>query len=203
KITPPAQAFIGFGNSLLADQAGHLYMTEGFITPGNPQAQAGTGWYRYDINTDKWEILASLPTGSGYVTLAPDGQGGILLIGGSKDAGQRVPTSHIYRYDTIQNTWTLEPGSAPEAMSGAASCLDGQGRLVILGGYNPAQATTLTSAWLVTPRTLNWSRLPTLPGGGSLLGAAACDGAGHVFLERGANNTSRPTDDFLELKLQP
>ncbi|GAC1567527.1 MAG: hypothetical protein NVS3B14_13850 [Ktedonobacteraceae bacterium] len=202
KITPPAQAIIGFGSSMLADQLGHLYMTEGFTTPGLPKAQAGTGWYRYDINTATWEILTPLPAASGYVTLAPDGQGGILLIGGSKDAGQRMPTSRIYRYDTIQNTWMLEPNSAPEAMSGAASCLDGQGRLVILGGFNPAQTPTLNSAWLVTLHTLNWTALPVLPGGGSLLGAAACDGAGHVFLERGANNTGQPTADFLELSLQ-
>jgi serine/threonine protein kinase len=202
KIIPPAQAVIGFGSAILADQAGHLYLTEGFTTPGYPKAQAGTGWYRYDINTATWEILTPLPTGSGYVTLAPDGQGGIILIGGSKDAGQRLPTSNIYRYDTIQNVWTLEPISAPMAVSGAASCLDGQGHLVILGGYDPAHTNALDTAWLVTLKTLKWTALPTLPGGGSLLGAAACDGAGHVFLERGANNTGHPTADFLELTLQ-
>src|SRR5712692_727756 len=202
KIVPPVQAFTGFGSAMLADQMGHLYMTEGFTTPGYPGAQAGTGWYRYDISTARWEILTPLPTGSGYVTLAPDGQGGILLIGGSKDAGQRQPTSNIYRYDTSLNTWTLESTSAPEAMSGAASCLDGQSHLVILGGFNPTQTTTLTSAWLVTLHPLSWNALPALPGSGSLLGTAACDGAGHVFLERGANNSGHPTADFLELTLQ-
>ncbi|MGH2496031.1 MAG: DUF1668 domain-containing protein [Ktedonobacteraceae bacterium] len=202
KILPPVQAFIGFGSTMLADQMGHLYITAGFATPGNPQAQAGTDWYRYDIDTATWEILTPLPTGTGYVTLAPDGQGGILLIGGSKDAGQRLPTSRIYRYDTAQNTWTLEPTSAPEAISGAASCLDGQGHLVLLGGYDATHASALTTAWLVTLKTLNWTALPALPGGGSLLGAAACDGAGHVFLERGANNSGHPTADFLELALQ-
>jgi len=161
------------------------------------------GWYRYDINTASWEILTPMPTGTGYVTLAPDGQGGILLIGGSKDAGQRLPTSRIYRYDTIQNTWTLEPTSAPDVASGSASCLDGRGHLVILGGFNSAQPTTLNSAWLVTLHTLNWTALPALPAGGSLLGAATCDGAGHVFLERGAKSNGQPTADFLELTLQP
>ena len=141
-------------------------------------------------------------TGLGYVTLAPDGQGGILLIGGSKDAGQQQSSSHIYRYDTTQNTWVLEPTSAPQAISGAASCLDGHNHLVILGGYNTAHANAFATAWLVTLNTLNWTALPTLPGGGSLLGAAACNGAGHVFLERGANSSGHPTSDFLELTLQ-
>src|SRR5260370_5528003 len=184
KIGPPVQAVTGFGSAMLADHMGHLYMTEGFTTPGYPLAQAGTGWYRYDISTATWKILTPLPTGSGYVSLAPDGQGGILLIGGSKDAGQRQPTSNIYRYDTSQNTWTLESTSAPEAMSGAASCLDGQGHLVILGGFNPTQTATLTSAWLGTLRPLSWNALPALPGSRSLLGAAALDSPWHAFLER-------------------
>jgi N-acetylneuraminic acid mutarotase len=201
KIIPPLQAFIGFGTAMLADQAGHLYITEGFSTPGNLRAQAGTGWYRYDTHTGKWEILAPLPTGQGYVTLAPDGQGGILLIGGSKDEGQRLSSSHIYRYDISRNTWTLEPTNAPQPISGATSCLDGPDRLVILGGYDAAHASARTTAWLVTLNTLNWATLPALPGG-SQLGAAACDGAGHVFLERGGNNSGHPTSDFLELTLQ-
>jgi hypothetical protein len=187
---------------MLADQAGHLYITEGFSSPGNLQARAGTGWYRYDISTATWQVLAPLPAGLGYVTLAPDGQGGILLIGGSKDEGQHQPSSHIYRYDSARNAWTLEPTSAPEALSGASSCLDGHNHQVILGGYDAAHAIASTAAWLVTLNTLNWTALPALPGGGSLLGAAACDGAGHVFLERGGNNSGRTTADFLELMLQ-
>lgn len=202
KILPPIQAFIGFGSAMLADQMGHLYLTAGFATPGNPQARAGTGWYRYDITTATWKMLTPLPVGLGYVILAPDNQGGILLIGGSQDAGQHLSSSRIYRYDTVQNTWTLEPTSAPQPISGAASCLDGQGHLLILGGYDAAHATALTTAWLVTLKTLNWTTLPALPGSGSLLGAAACDDAGHIFLERGANNSGHPTADFLELTLQ-
>ena len=201
KILPPPQAFIGFGTAMLADQAGHLYITTGFSTPGNLRAQAGTGWYRYDIHKGTWEILAPLPTGLGYVTLAPDGQGGILLIGGAKDEGQHQSSAHIYRYNISQNTWTLEPASAPQAISGATSCLDGPEHLVILGGYDAVHASARTTAWLVTLNTLNWTALPALPGG-SQLGAAACDGAGHVFLERGGNNSGHPTADFLELTLQ-
>ena len=202
KIVPPAQALIGFGNAMLADQQGHLYITQGFTTPGNPRARAGTGWYRYDLATDQWAILTPLPAGVGYVVLVSDGQGGILMIGGSRDAGQRMPTSQIYRYDTVQNTWTLTPTHAPISISGAASCLDGQGHVVIIGGYDPAHSSALASTWLVTLSTLNWEALPALPSGGSLLGATACDGQRDVFLERGANDTSHPTADFLELTIQ-
>jgi serine/threonine protein kinase len=201
KIVPPSPVKLGFGGAMVADQQGHLYFTSGFATPGNPQTQAGTGWYRYTIATGKWETLAPLPTGAGYVILAPDGNGGILMIGGSRDAGQHQPISQIYRYDALHNTWVLEPVTTPTAISGAASCLDGQGHLIITGGYDAVHGSTLASSWLVSLSTLSWQMLPALPSGGSLLGAAACDGNGHTYLERGANNAGQPTSDFMGLTL--
>lgn len=199
KIMAPPQVHLGFGNTMIADQHGHLYISEGFTAPGNPHALAGTGWYRYDTASGRWETLAALPVGVGYVILAPDEQGGILMIGGARDAGEHMPISQVYRYDTLQNTWRVEPAATPNDISGAASCLDGQGHLIIIGGYDAQHATTLATVWQVTLSTLGWHALPSLPSGGSLLGAAACDGQGHVFLERGAGISSSPTADFLEL----
>lgn len=201
KITPPPQIVIGFGSSMLADQQGHLYITGGFTLPGNPQARASSGWYRYDIASGQWAILTPLPLGLGYVTLAPDGQGGILLIGGARDAGQRDATSSIYRYDIARNAWTQEASSAPTKLSGATSCLDGTDHLILIGGYDASHNAALAQVWRLTLRTLNWQALPTLLSGGSQLGAAACDGKGNIYLERGANSAGKPTSDFLELSL--
>lgn len=202
RIVPPTQMPLGFGASMFADQYGHLYITQGFMQPGDLHAQAGTGWYQYDISSGQWHLLAPLPTGLGYVVLASDGKGGILMLGGSMDAGQHLPNLHIYRYNTAQNTWMQEPTSSPSALSGASSCLDSPGQLVIIGGYDAVQNTSLHSAWLVNLNTLHWQALAPLPSGGSLLGTAACDSQGHVFLERGASDPSRPTSDFLELTIQ-
>jgi serine/threonine protein kinase len=202
KIVPPAAIAFGFGATMLADQQGHLYISQGFMIPGNPHTVAGRGWYRYDIASGQWHTLAPLPLGLGYVVLAPDGRGGILMLGGSRDAGQHLPTQQVYRYDIQQNTWTLEQATAPMPLSGVASCLDGQGHLVIIGGYDYMHNTSLDSAWRFDLHTLQWQALPPLPSGGSLLGAAACDGMGHIYLERGANTTTRPTADFLELTIQ-
>ncbi len=201
KIPPPSSVKLGFGDSMIADQQGHLYLSAGFATPGNPNIQAGTGWYRYDIASNTWDILASLPVGAGYAILTPDGNGGILMIGGSRDAGQRQPIQQIYRYDTLHNTWALEPATTPTALSGAASCLDGQGHLVIVGGYDAVHATTLATSWLLSLSTLRWQMLPALPSGDSLLGALSCDGNGRAYLEQGANNTGQPTSGFLSLTL--
>lgn len=202
KIVPPAQMPLGFGAAMIADQQGHLYITQGFMQAGNPTTSAGTGWYRYDIATRLWRQLAPLPQGLGYVVLAPDGAGSILLLGGSTDAGQNHPTTHIYRYNIALNAWTVAQTSAPLAFSGAASCLVSSGYLVVIGGYNATSHTSRSAVWLVDLRNLQWTQLTTIPNGGSLLGAAACDGHGHVFLLRGANSPSQPTANFWELTIR-
>ena len=201
KIVPPRQISIGFGAAMVADRHGHLYITQGFMSAGNPRTLAGTGWYLYDIASGQWHVLAPLPAGSGYVVLAPDGAGGILLLGGSMDAGQSLSTRQIYRYNTAGNAWTTEQAPSPVLISGASSCLNGPEQLVIVGGYDPISNKTSGQTWLVDLHTLRWLPLAPLPSGGSLLGTAACDGSGHVFLTRGANDPSRPTPDFWELTI--
>lgn len=202
KIVPPAQDPIGFGASIVADQQGHLYITQGFMRAGNPRTQAGAGWYRYDIATGQWHTLAPMPIGLGYVVLASDGSGGILLLGGSTDAGQDLSTMQVYRYNIANNTWASEPDAAPEAFSGAASCLNGPNQLVIIGGYDATHKKPYNQTWLFNVHTLQWTPLASLPSGGSLLGAAACDGNGHVYLSRGANDPTLPTADFWELTIK-
>ncbi len=201
KIVPPPQLPLGFGGAMIADQQGHLYITQGFMQAGNPNARASTGWYRYDIATGQWHQLAPLPLGLGYVVLTYDEAGSILLLGGSMDAGQHQTAMHIYRYNTTLNAWSVAPTNAPLAFSGAASCLVTPGNLVIIGGYDATDKKSLNTAWLVNLDTLRWTPLPPLPVGGSVLGAAACDGHGHAYLLRGANNPSQPTADFWELTI--
>jgi len=204
KIISPTEVSIGFGAALLADQQGHLYITQGFIRPGDPQARAGTGWYRYDIASGQWHILAPLPVGLGYIALASDDVGGIVMLGGAIDAGQHLPSMHVYRYDIMNNIWTQEPAPAPLAFSGAATCTDGQGRVLIVGGsagYDAIGERIIGESWLVDLYTLHWQALAPLPSGGSFLGTAACDDQGHVFVVRGADVSGNPTTDFLMLTI--
>lgn len=197
KIVPPSNVQLGYGGSMLADTSGHLYMTQGFLKSGN--VAATTGWYRYDITTGQWHALAPLPAGLGYVILAPDADGSILLIGGAHDSGQQQQSSAIYRYDVTANTWVQASVNAPTALSGAASALVQPGKLVIVGGYDVAHKKGMAQVWLVDLHSLRWTPLALLPVGGSVMGAAASDGNGHVYLERGASDPSRPTADFWQL----
>lgn len=198
-ITSPAHIAFGFGNSMLADGQGHLYITQGFMKGGHPQEQAGTGWYRYDIVTKNWHQLAPLPVGLGYTVLTTDNAGAILLFGGAYDAGQQKRAAQIYRYDIANDSWELMTATAPGPLSGASSCPLQQGKLVVIGG-EPGNATNQAGqAWLVNLYTLHWQALTPPPFGNSMLGNAVCDGEGHAFVERGADTTNRPTQDFWEL----
>ena len=203
KISVPAQIGLGFGNSMLADQHGHLYITQGFMQAADPHALADTGWYRYDIATHQWHPLAPLPVGLGYVILTSDSRGDILLLGGATDAGQHMQTNKIYRYDITFNTWTQQPGSTPQLLSGAAACQVWPGQMAFIGGYDAVHNTSLNSTWLLDLDTLDWQKLAPLPASGSLLGTATCDGNGHLFLTRGANDLKKPSQDFWMLTVQP
>jgi serine/threonine protein kinase len=201
KITPPATIVFGYGGSMLADQQGHLYITQGFMQPFGSHTFAGTGWYRYDVAADRWQILAPLPVGAGYTVLALDRRGGIVMMGGTKDTEEKQGITDIYRYSIASNTWTKEQAAAPQAFNGVASCDLGNGQVVVVGGYDPVRNITLDNSWLIDLNTLHSTPLATLPGG-SRLGAAAYDGAGNVYLVRGASNSANaPTQDFWRLSL--
>ena len=201
KIVPPGTIVFGYGGSMVADQQGHLYITQGFMQPFGSHTFAGTGWYRYDTIGDQWQILAPLPVGAGYTVLALDRRGGIVMMGGTKDTEEKQSIADIYRYSIASNAWTKEQTAAPQAFNGVASCDLGNGQVVVVGGYDPAQNITLDNSWLIDLNTLHSMPLATLPGG-SRLGAAAYDGAGHVYLVRGAsNNANAPTQDFWRLSL--
>ncbi|GAC1645798.1 MAG: hypothetical protein NVS4B9_37810 [Ktedonobacteraceae bacterium] len=199
RIAPPAQMPFGFAGSILADRQGHLYLAQGFMRAGDQGAQAGTGWYRYDIATGQWHQLAALPVGLGYVFTASDDNGGILLLGGASDAGQHNPSNKIYRYDIATDSWTQSIHSLPQAISGAAGCQPWPGQFVIIGGYDARQNAGTKNSWLLDLHTLKWRALVDLTIGGSALGTAACDGKGNVFLERGTNNPHLPTSDYWEM----
>ena len=201
KIVPPPPISFGYSAVVLADQHGHLYITQGFMQAGNPQTLAGTGWYRYDIATGAWHVLRPLPLGIGYPILVSDNTDAIFMLGGARDAGQSLPIKQIYRYDITQNNWTTAQSTSPALLSGASSCLTKQQQLVIIGGYDAVHNKPLEQAWLLDIPGLHWTPLAALPTGGSVLGTAACDGAGHVYLSRGANDPNSPTRDFWQLTL--
>jgi len=201
KIIPPAQISIGFGGSMLADQQGHLYITQGFMTAGHPATRASTGWYRYDIASQQWHKLAPPPQGLGYTLLVRDNNGTIFMFGGSDDAGQQQQSQQIYRYNVPGDSWQTMQATLPRPLSGAASCEMSTGQIITIGGYDNTAQSGPAQARQVNLYDMQWQTLPVPPFGHAEMGNALCDNNGHVFVERGADATHRPTVDFWELSL--
>lgn len=201
KETPPD--LIGYGGSMIADDHGHLYISQGFMQAGQPNTQAAAGWYRYDIAADQWQSLAPLPQGLGYTVLAFDRGGGILMLGGAGDAGQHNQSDQIYRYDIARDSWKQLPATMPQPLSGSANCMATANQAIIIGGYDAQNNRGLAQTWLLDLTTLHWTALPPVPNGGSALGTAACDGKDTIFAERGGDNVNQPTQDFWQITLPP
>lgn len=201
KITPRSDIVFGYGGSMVYDQQGHLYITQGFMQPFGSNTLAGTGWYRYDIVTGQWQILAQLPAAVGYTVLALDRQGGIVMMGGTLNTEETQDIADIYRYSIASDVWIKEQTNAPQPFNQASSCDLVNGQVVVVGGFDPVQKRALNNTWLIDLNTLHSTPLAALPGG-SRLGAAAYDGAGNVYLVRGASdNANAPTQDFWRLNL--
>ena len=112
------------------DDSGHIYVFGG---------QSGTGTsgivttsYRYDVDTETWDVIAAMPTGTidSAAVSAPDGH--IYVLGGRTAAGA-VATVQVY--DPSTDTWSVDT-NLPTAVYNHAAVVDSLGRIVVAGGTN-------------------------------------------------------------------
>lgn len=127
-----------------------------------------------------------------------DGNGNFWLFGGSRGDGYFDEMfSDLWRYNTTNNQWTLVNGtidpnlnttaSRPGARINAASWLDSQGNLWLMGGIGYDEAgnhTDLNDLWKYTTNSNTWTFIRgSLTGGGNLIssGLNATPASGHSF----------------------
>lgn len=118
---------------------------EGYIYVFGGQSATGTNGiattsYRYDTDTEVWDAVAPMPTGTidSTAIFAPDGD--IYVLGGRTAAGA-VASVQIYDLDT--NTWSAGT-DLPAAVYNHASVVDDLGRIFVVGGTNSAGAAIAT-----------------------------------------------------------
>lgn len=100
---------------------------------------------------------------------ARDAQGRLYAIGGGpgKSADLAQPNvADVERYDAGSDTWTvLAP--MPQARAGAAAVYDGQGHILVLGGYDALGSTRTATVFSYDIGADSWSELDALPDPGS------------------------------------
>jgi hypothetical protein len=123
---------------------------------------------------------------------------------GGSDAtfAKRAAGTTVRKHSTYSSLKVLPSLPSPQADNAAVYVqVQGRGYVYMSGGYHgykylPHYDHNLYRYDIAAAR---WQVAAT---GGSLLGTAACDGHGHVFLVRGANDFSNPTTDFLMLTIR-
>jgi N-acetylneuraminic acid mutarotase len=114
---------------------GKLYIFGGYI---NTQIQATTRSDMYDPSTGKWTRIADMPEPLTHTGVAVHGTT-IWLVGGFVGDHPGPGTTHVWRYNTLSNTWSRGP-ALPEARGAGAAAMDGD-VLHFFGGLTHASSS--------------------------------------------------------------
>jgi thiol-disulfide isomerase/thioredoxin len=119
--------------------------------------------YKYDIASDTWSAIASLP-GNRALPSVQAANGKIYIIGGYSATSPFTSQSTCYEYDPTANTYTAK-AKVPTAVFGAGSFVYNN-RIYLLGGGTTAFATSVTTIQIFDPVANTWVTSPsTLPVG--------------------------------------
>ena len=105
----------------------------------------------------------------------------------------------IYRYDIANDSWSQDPVSMPQAISGASSCTIAPNQFVLIGGYDKTRNKGLDTAWLFDCTHYNHNNWHLSPRWKLFWVASVCDKQGHAMWYVGRNNPVHHTRDFWKL----
>lgn len=131
---------------------------------------------------------------------ATDDQGRIYSIGGgggATPAASEPNVGHTERYEPATDSWTvLAP--LPTPVADAAACNDGNGRILVFGGYDASGVVTANvAAYHVATGTWSDLLVPDLPA--PRAGACAVLGAdGRVYVLGGTDGAIQPSTFILD-----
>ncbi|HET6261852.1 MAG TPA: kelch repeat-containing protein [Chloroflexia bacterium] len=154
----------------------HLYVTGGYLTPGDPAdfvrwVETNTT-FAYDPAADRWTRMADMPKPRAAHTSAFI-NGKLYVIGGLEGD----VSTELYAYDPATNTWNTSLPAMSLVREHLASTAIG-GKLYVIGGRFSGNFTLLEA---FDTATNTWERLASLPSGRSGFTAAALDGRIHII----------------------
>ena len=149
----PTTTYLGSGVGYTS--GGNNYL---FSLGGNTTSALGTECYKYNVNTDVWTPIASLPSGRRVFASAIVGDF-IYVIGGSDMSS--VYQSTVYKYDIVGDTWsTVASLPLPIAWGKAV----GHGNdIYFAGGHDGTNVLSTVYVYDVVADT--WTAATSLPGG--------------------------------------
>lgn len=142
---------------------GKLYIISGFATP--PPITPSNRIDVYDLATNTWETVANprgpAPYSWSHIQGAVDGQY-IWVAGGFVGISGGPAIAEVWRYDTVNDTWTAFPNMPAPRASGALVI---QGRnLHYISGLGPDRQTDHPDHWVMNlDNPIGWTAAAPIP----------------------------------------
>jgi autotransporter-associated beta strand protein len=164
----PLPADQGLSHTTAAyDGAGHIFVFGGENSSGAPVNTV----YRYTIATDGWDTATPMPTPTSDASALYAAYGQIYLIGGrTVRGGATTVLNTVWNFDPVLTTvldgnsmpgvWTADT-SLPSAVYDAATAIDANGNINVIGGTNSSGAAVI-NVW-TTPVDPPPQGLPAYP----------------------------------------
>jgi N-acetylneuraminic acid mutarotase len=127
------------------------------------------GLYAYDVSSDLWLTLPTLPVAVGY-SMAAVLDGELWVMGGS-DTHER--TDRVSAYDIASQTWSNKP-ALPVSLSSAASGIL-QGRIYLTGGIASSSGVISNLTFAFDPDSQSWQGAAPMPTPRFAMAAAVVD----------------------------
>jgi hypothetical protein len=143
----------GYTTTTLEAVTGYLYSIGGNTTSG-----LGTECYKYNVNTDTWSAIASLPSGRRVLATAIVGDY-LYAIAGSDMASTYQST--VYKYDIAGNSWSTV-ASLPLAIGWGKAV--GYGNYIYFAGGVDAASAVLSTVYVYDVSADTWSAATSMPG---------------------------------------
>jgi N-acetylneuraminic acid mutarotase len=125
---------------------GKLYVMGGLTNDSTGKIIAMTRCDVYDPTTDTWTQLADEPEAITHAGVVVDGSD-IWFVGGYIGDHPGPGSAHVWKYDTLTNTWTAGPDLPAARGAGAAAIVDR--KLHFFGGMDETRATDEADHWVL------------------------------------------------------
>lgn len=149
----------------------------------------GKDFYSYDLASNTWSAIASMPTGSErQYAVAFTFSNSFYVYSGS--GYSNAVFTDLQRYDVATNTWTALTGKPGNGLIGA-SCFEFGDKIIIVGGKFQSGAVS-DEVWEYTISTDTWSQKNNFPFGGRWrAGASVLNNIGYLIFGKDNNQSFR------------
>jgi hypothetical protein len=149
----PTGTYLGSGAGYNSNTEGTGYL---FSIGGNTNSGLGTECYKYNVTTNTWTQIASLPSGRRVFASAIVGDY-LYVIGGSDMSS--VYQSTVYKYSIVGDAWTTV-ASLPSTI-GWGKAVGYNNRIYFAGGYDGLNVLSTVYVYDVVANT--WTACTSMP----------------------------------------